>query len=261
MFDIPNAKWVRREELHSRSSSPDSPSSIDPDIESKLREHFEKNYLQIENETIDSQVTIEPHKNTDRDGEVDGFEFRLFSKSTLKAVTATNGIPTVSRVTIRSPSPVTGEPGFIHPRRPTSYYFTYALSEEEKLRLQASAVSGQDIFKEARRSWTGNQLPWRVTTLKVTAKISPTKFAETSEHSLPTKRKRDGKKRRIANRKRIALDKAKKAEASMSMQEKEATEKEKHTRKNREKKVKKKMKEKAKKLEKLAGEATWSIDF
>lgn len=189
------------------------------------------------------------------DDEAVEFEFRLFSKPAVKASTATDGIDTATRITIRSPSPIIGESGFIQPRRPESYYFKYILSEEEKQRLLASAVSGQDIVAESQRSWKGNELPWRVTTLRISTEIPLAGFAHTASRSMKARRKRDGKKTRIAIRKRVALDKAKKIEASKSLQEKEAAEREKRTRRNREKKVKKKMREKEKKSEKLAGNA------
>ena len=116
-------------------------------------------------------------------------------------------------------------------------------------------MSGQDIISESQRSWKGNELPWRVTTLRITTDIPLADFAHTASRGMGLKRRRDGKKRRIAIRKRAALDKAKKIEASKSLQEKEAAEREKRTRRNREKKVKKKMREKEKKSEKLADNA------
>ena len=62
-------------------------------------------------------------------------------------------------------------------------------------------------------------------------------------------RKRNGKKRRIAIRKKIAVVDAKLAIASMTKEEKDAAEQEKRTRRNREKKVKKKEKDKLKKIQ------------
>ena len=59
-----------------------------------------------------------------------------------------------------------------------------------------------------------------------------------------TRRKRCGKKRRIAIRKKTANKRERERIANMSKEEKELTEKVKRTRKNREKKIKKRQKEK-----------------
>ena len=68
-----------------------------------------------------------------------------------------------------------------------------------------------------------------------------------------TGRKRDGKKRRIAVRKKVAALRLKQEQEAMEKAAKEAAEKEKRTQRNREKKVKKKARDKAKKAS-VAGE-------
>lgn len=60
-------------------------------------------------------------------------------------------------------------------------------------------------------------------------------------------RKRNGKKRRVAVRKKAAIKEVREISARSSKAEAEAAEKEKRTRKNREKKVKKRQRDKLKK--------------
>lgn len=76
----------------------------------------------------------------------------------------------------------------------------------------------------------GFEMPWRVTILKSTGCIMATAISNTSQ-TITAKKKRIGKKRRIAIRKQ------------------KAAEREKRTRKNRDKKVKKRQKDKLKRSE------------
>jgi hypothetical protein len=114
--------------------------------------------------------------------------------------------------------------------------------------------------------WPGCALPWKVTTLtaagmkkEILVGHCPVTLAivEEKEH----KKKRKGKKSRIALRKKMQAAREKEAaKAKLAVKkaqlaaEKEEAEKEKRTRRNREKKVKKKAREKAKKLGEAAVE-------
>ena len=89
--------------------------------------------------------------STNEQGE-NGFEFRLFSTSTKER--ALGDLDNVAqRVNLKSPTPVTTEPGFVQPRRSDTYYFANKVSAEQKEDYERAAVSGEDVRKglEARQ--------------------------------------------------------------------------------------------------------------
>lgn len=137
-------------------------------------------------------------------------------------------------------------------KRPPSYYFAKRLDEKKEAELQAVAMDGETVKELAKLPWPGCALPWKVT------KISPAGLQKTVLVGHPTeviavteeasKRRRKGKKTRIALRKKLQAAKAKQEEREQLAKTKEESEQAKRTRRNREKKLKKKAKEKAKKL-------------
>ena len=193
----------------------------------------------------------------------DCFEFRLFSRPTWNPVPSNETAVAPVRIDIRSPSPDIREIGFLEPRRPDDYYFTNGSSEQERKQYQSVAVSGEDILRQTEARWVrfilaanvitnscqlqyGCALPWRVITVKNFQNLV-TSNKSTPNKSVSTKKTRQGKKRRILLRKRLALTAEKEAIARISKVGKEAAEREKKTRLNRAKKVRRKEKEKARK--------------
>lgn len=175
---------------------------------------------------------------TDEDAEL---EFCLFA-----GPSATASAP-VQKIRMRSPPPTEQNPGFMVPNRNMRYYFTGNLSPAHRTQFVQAAVTGEDIIKRAAVAWPGCALPWKM------IKISDPKFVQKVEDSKGaiigqgTKRKRAGKKARIARRKRAVAAKEKKELAERTAAEKEALERDKKTKKNREKKAKKRLRDKAKK--------------
>ncbi|MCJ1282408.1 hypothetical protein MMC26_001731 [Xylographa opegraphella] len=251
MLEVPNAKRVRRQDLYSTSTSPRS-SSPDQNVKALLKQQYESLH-QAPTGEASSEPLAEPEASrgsaldqTDADErEDDGYEFRLFAQSTIGTLSSKAEPTKPSRIVLRSPSPEVGQPGFIQPRRPDSYYFTTKATVEEESRYESAAVSGEAVQAEQLRRWPGCELSWRVRTIKLSSTGSTKLSAATSD--VPARKKQAGKKRRIVLRKRLVLEKAKKAALSMSKAEREAAEREKRTRRNREKKVKRKVKEKLKK--------------
>ncbi|MCJ1420949.1 hypothetical protein MMC32_007309 [Xylographa parallela] len=250
MFGVPNAKRVRREDLYSASASPRL-SSPDQDVKALLEQQYESLHHPPSREASSMPaVEIEPpHRDTpDRaspEEEEEAYEFRLFARPVIEFFSV-EGEPTkASRIILRSPSPVIGEPGFVQPRRPDSYYFTNKATVEEESRYESAALSGEAVRAEQSRRRPGCELAWRVMTIKLPS-IGSSKLSIVRS-DVQAAKKRAGKKRRIVLRKRLVLEQAKKAALSMSKVEREAAEREKRTRRNREKKVKKKVKEKLKK--------------
>jgi predicted ribosome quality control (RQC) complex YloA/Tae2 family protein len=137
-------------------------------------------------------------------------------------------------------------------KRPPSYYFAQGLDAKKKAELQAVAIDGETVKELAKLPWPGCALPWKVTRIspaglqKAVLVGHPTEIIAVTEEA--SKRRRKGKKTRIALRKKLQAAKAKQEEREQLAKTKEENEQAKRTRRNREKKLKKKAKEKAKKL-------------
>ncbi|KAK5132335.1 hypothetical protein LTR08_009170 [Meristemomyces frigidus] len=169
--------------------------------------------------------------------ENDELDFQLF---------ATNNSATepVSKVRLRSPTPATGEHGFVVPERGSAYYFAPAPDALTKGDYEISALSGADVLSNALSPHPGSAYPWKVTHLPLsslslaarTQAVAPIR----NESELQKKRTRPGKKSRIKVRIKLAASRT-------AAEIKETAEREKKIRRNREKKVKKKAREKAKK--------------
>ncbi|KAL9115275.1 MAG: hypothetical protein Q9187_007348 [Circinaria calcarea] len=243
---------VSRAELYPGSESSELHED-DRAVEESLQERYRQDYLSSAVDVTFDEGLERATNETDPGDEgergqegVEIFAFRLFSRSASKPSGSANNGNTPSRIDIRSPSPPVGEPGFIHPRRPDSYYFTGEADRVTMERFHASAVCGQDVLAELQRRWRGNELPWRVITWRTTgAPVAWKQNLSTAKGSGGGKRA--GKKKRIATRKKMALIQSQRTQATLSQQKKQAANREKRTRRNREKKVKKKERDKSKK--------------
>lgn len=175
------------------------------------------------------------------------FEFRLFS---------TGGAATVVLDPEEDGADEGGEGG-IASARPASFYLRGELSPEECSRFRRAAVGYGDVLRAAgQRAW-GLEVPWKVTHITVKSgrgpgnapaevQVSDGKVQCAAED--PRRRKRPGKKRRIALR---TKEKARREREEMLEKKKVTKEehlREKKKRLNREKKLKRKKKEKEKKL-------------
>ncbi|KAJ5720426.1 uncharacterized protein N7483_008360 [Penicillium malachiteum] len=270
MFDLPEAKRVRRNEVQSPASSR-SPSPVD---ESKLQDaHARLGKLLNLDDLIGPNVESENTSNGTQPGaneeEEQEFEFRLFSAPTKTPDTTQKpsdggdkaGSETQKlRIRVRSPTPGSGDPSegrFVKAFRGWQYYFSSSSlwnksevkSEDEadqtrkKEQFEDIAVTGEQMMSWAKsQPWPGCHLPWRVISLKRHQTKLPPKNKDVPvlpvyviEGALPSKspktRKKPGKKRRLILRKRAAaVETAKEADA------------EKRTRKNRERKLKRRQK-------------------
>ena len=135
---------VRRRDL--RSSSLESLSS-NASAQARLREKFINDY-EITSSNDLAQVDL-PHEDAKTQEDEEAFEFPLFSKSKSDP-SATN---VHSRVVIRSPTPISSEPGFVQPKRPDSYYFTFGPSREQRKQYDLVAVNGEDVLRERNVRW------------------------------------------------------------------------------------------------------------
>lgn len=192
------------------------------------------------------------------------FEFRLFS-------TAAGAASAPAKVVLSASDDedaAKGDGAFVQPVRPQSYYLAGEATPEQQERYRWAAVTAEDVAAGAsKRAW-GLEKPWRVVKISLSSRKPPSRFAglvagatTASEDAAGdgSKRKRPGKKRRIAVRIKARAEKEKQeaARARREAEEKQKISKEEHLlekkkRLNREKKLKRRAKEKEKKL--AAGE-------
>ncbi|KAK8200800.1 hypothetical protein M8818_006116 [Zalaria obscura] len=241
MFDLPEAKRVRRSDLDSpqssRSSSPDSA------VLDRLRASAQYDFV-----TVADPVSAD--KIEQDDGEEEELEFRLFAPTT---TTAQDEKP-AQVIRLRSPSLEATDPGFLNPLRDHSYYFTDDKDTAKTEEYAIAAVAGEDLLSRSHSHWPGCTYAWKVISIPAsqakTALTTSDVLTPASATFLPDaerKRTRLGKQGRIRKREKAAAAKAKKEEEAKSKEEKERAEREKRAKRNREKKFKKRARDKAKK--------------
>ncbi|PTB41970.1 uncharacterized protein TrAFT101_008927 [Trichoderma asperellum] len=268
MFEVPDAKRVRREDLQASDESSWSESEPDAELEARLNAQIARSLgldesafsapkpqitLPVvtkpqvvgkkEDEELDSDEESEPKTpaegsqvKEDGEDEDEVYAFRLFS--------AAGPAP---QVVLENTNRVVE--GKMIWGRPLSYYLVTDLSPEKKQQYEMAAVSGEDVIERSKgRAW-GLELPWRVQTIKVTRKAGRQK-GETVAHvedDQPAKRKRPGKKRRVAMRIKARAKAQAEEAAKQKMAEKEEHIKDKKKRLNRLKKLRRRAKKKTEK--------------
>ncbi|KAL8655950.1 MAG: hypothetical protein Q9226_002842 [Calogaya cf. arnoldii] len=234
MSEVQEAKCVRRSELRSRSTSLASASS--DELKQQWRRKLELAYKDASSEGLTTHgpngTTSEMLGNLNEEA----YEFHLFSRRSRPSTIST---PQPPKVQLRSPSPELKEPGFIRPTRSHDFYFTSAVTAEARRRFQDVAIEGEH---------PGSQLPWRLTTLPLSSHKQVHAALNLLDNTQAGKRKRPGKKRRIAVRTKIQALKKREEVVRLAEAEKAAFHMEKRSRRNREKKLKKR--EKARSLKK-----------
>ncbi|KAH8716946.1 hypothetical protein GQ44DRAFT_624449 [Phaeosphaeriaceae sp. PMI808] len=245
MFEQPNAKRVRREDLHSATVSPRS--TPDAKIEELLRSRVQDEFIF----TTAASDIADPSATKESDNEDEEAELRLFATPSSNALK-------VQKIRLSSPGAGDENPGFII-KKPRSYYFADEPTSDEETRLQAAAITGDAIMELSQQPWPGCALPWKVHTttpagLKKEVLIGHPPTLVTVEDSMQ-KHKRKSKKTRISIRKKLQATKHKREELAKLAKERQEADREKRTRRNREKKIKKKAKAQAKKLDGVEGTA------
>ncbi|KAJ8068756.1 hypothetical protein OCU04_002452 [Sclerotinia nivalis] len=245
MFDLPDAKRVRRSDLYIRSptSSPEPSSPIDPDASARFQEQLASLYGTVSPQPYATESALKsklsndaphsPRPDDDQDHEEE-FDFRLFSndkegKVILKEEIADEGV-------------------FIVKERNKSYYFTGPNEGKRKEEYAILAVSGENVLRGRDQRYWGWEVPWRVKVMKVGIdgqKMVGNNGLGISNNSNGAKRRKLGKKMRIIVRERRRKSQAQEEVMTKEKESKEEAERERRARKNREKKVKRKAKEKA----------------
>ncbi|KAL7816884.1 hypothetical protein V8C44DRAFT_321869 [Trichoderma aethiopicum] len=273
MFDLPDAKRVRREELHASDESSWSESEVDAELEARLNAQIAKSLgidesayrppqppttlpvLQRpqvsgkrEREALSSDSESEPGTPADDDStpideageaEDEGYAFRLFSTA-----------GPAPKVVLEDYDKVVE--GKLLRGRPLSYYMATEVSPQKKHEYEVAAVSGEDVLARSKVRHWGLELPWKVTSIKIIRKARPGKVAshaQSESEQQQAGRKRPGKKSRIAMRKKARAQAQAEEEAKKKMASKEEQIKEKKKRLNRLKKLRRRAQKKAEKGE------------
>ncbi|GAM82407.1 hypothetical protein ANO11243_003860 [Dothideomycetidae sp. 11243] len=232
MFALPNAKRVRRSDLHSPSSSRSSSPA------SAVLELFKSKDLDY----VVAEPAVTHLPPAPADYEEDEVEFQLFARP------AGSSAPTRTVIQLRSPSPVEGEDGVLGSGRPEEYYFRGELAPKLSAEYDAAALSGEHIRCLAELHRPGSVYSWKVTTLPA-SRLRPSTRMDTEMGDVVDegKRKRLGKKMRIKKRKALAAVAAKSVAEKEAKADKERADREKKAKRNRDKKFKKRARDKAKK--------------
>ncbi|KAK4177608.1 hypothetical protein QBC36DRAFT_326711 [Triangularia setosa] len=248
MFEVPDAKRVRREDLYSSSDEEDVRENGSSQEDADLLRQKLSSLLAInlavppQNETegdtsmVDAgQDQTQPLPENEANQEEE-FTFRLFSSApTQKVVLA----PKEDEI-------IASTEDIPFKERPLSYYIQKPLTPEEQEQIRHSALSGQDILALSKQRAWGLEVPWRVARIEIVASTKkpaqPTAGGKTIEEG-DKKKKRPGKKTRI----KFRINERKHKEEESKKLTKEEHLKEKKKRLNREKKLKRRQKEKAKK--------------
>ncbi|KAJ5959391.1 uncharacterized protein N7479_006541 [Penicillium vulpinum] len=276
MFDLPDAKRVRRDEMRSpatsRSPSPAPDDAAAQDAYARLGKLLNLDQLDTSEQT--NSQDNDPSQPAENEDEEQEFEFRLFSapakstedttkqsgKDTDEKSTEEKPAPTTQKLRIRlhSPTPGSGagtEGRFVKASRGWDYYFSTPSLQgtrseptaedeiriaEKKKQFEDVAVSGQHMLTWANSLvWPGCHLPWRVIHLK----RHQTKLPRPA-NSLPVYvvegapvSKSPLTRKKPGKKRRVQL--RKRAAAAQAAKENEA---EKRTRKNRERKLKRRQK-------------------
>ncbi|KAG6105611.1 hypothetical protein E4U14_005029 [Claviceps sp. LM454 group G7] len=257
MFDLPDAKRVRREDLDAstaQSWSDGAYDTIDTALEARLNAQIAKS-LGLDSPHDTSQEPPRPQisptlpraqsaaqDDEPRDNDAGEFEFRLFSSR----------LPT--KVTLEDDSATPQEGGLAHPR-PQSFYLANHIPPALQHEYRFAAVSGEDVLLQSHRPSWGMAYPWKVTRMVVTrrakgksgntsTRVDADADADTDMEGQKRQRKRPGKKKRIAERKKMqALEEKNQMETKRAL-DKEEQLKEKKKRLNRIKKLRKRAKNK-----------------
>ncbi|KAI1330154.1 hypothetical protein F5Y16DRAFT_47379 [Xylariaceae sp. FL0255] len=253
MFQNPEAKRVRREDLF-KSASSDESESEDEDAQAALRAQL-SGLFDLTFKSADSQpacVTNDDREEDQQQQQLDEetFTFRLFRDEEPAQTSA---------ILTRDEDLAQGDLGVIK-RRDISYYIASPPSPLLAARYRSSAVTAEYLRADAKagRRW-GLEKPWRVVHISNSAYSSAPATGKTSgDHNRKEdgtekkKRTRPGKKHRILQRQKEKAKHEREELAKQKAVEKETHIQEKKKRLNRERKLKRRAKEREKKKEALS---------
>ncbi|KFY86779.1 hypothetical protein V500_07410 [Pseudogymnoascus sp. VKM F-4518 (FW-2643)] len=277
MFDLPDAKRVRRDDLYNSDDGNEGTASpIDDTRARHLQDQLAQLYGPI---TVPSQDPVAPSETEPSidappgEAEDEAFEFRLFAPTTtavasdINPSSATDVAPTQRIILSNSDDEDLGDGAFTIPHRRLSWYIAAPATGRRKAEFEEAAVSTETVRRgRDQRAWALEK-PWRVTVIRTgSAPVSQSALAakpigvKAAEGDGKTKRTKPNKKQRIVVRIRErALSEKLEAERLRCAREQEekasrgAEDAEKRTARNRERKIKRREREKRKKAAAAAG--------
>ncbi|KAK7413460.1 hypothetical protein QQX98_007685 [Neonectria punicea] len=257
MFELPEAKRVRRADLNAWGDSAGSESDDDGcDVELQARLNaqiarslgLDESYGQArdlaatpahlpgrQSDRVDAKV--EANVKEEEDAGNEEFAFRLFSSTQPS-----------QKIVLEEDTGPKGDGGLVRPR-PLSYYMVTNLTPDQKHQYAFAAMSGDEVLAGSKdRAW-GLEVPWKVTKIAVTRKRKPGESTCMAEDEMARKKKpKPGKQQRILLRKRAKTDEERKQAEAQKLLQKEEHSKDKKKRMNRLKKLRKRAKNKEMKL-------------
>ncbi|KFY24574.1 hypothetical protein V493_05158 [Pseudogymnoascus sp. VKM F-4281 (FW-2241)] len=280
MFDLPDAKRVRRDDLYnSDDGNEDTASPIDDSRAKHLQDQLAQLYGPITippQDPIPPSVVAEPSVDAPPgEAEDEAFEFRLFAPTTTAIASNTDpsAIPEVTptqRVILsNSDDEDQGDGAFTIPHRRLSWYVAAAATGTRKAEFEKAAVSAETVrWGREQRAWALEK-PWRVTVIRTgstlitqSAVTLPPKSigVRAAEGRIKTKKTKPNKKRRIEVRirERVLSEKLEAERLRRAREEEEKATRgvedaEKRTARNRERKIKRREREKRKKAAAASG--------
>ncbi|KAF2971187.1 hypothetical protein GQX73_g2366 [Xylaria multiplex] len=246
MFELPEAKRVRRKDLYESGSdeaSSDEGGRHDLQAESAILGSAAKQHQSDQSEVQPQPQAPNPTGDVQREKEQpeeEAFTFRLFRDEA----------PTHTVILTHDEDPRSlGEGGFVVPSRPRSYYIASAPSKGKASEYHSVAVTAEYLLADAKRRRWGLEKPWRV--IHIIPDSSSKSIAGPTKEEDATgqkrKRTRPGKKHRILLRVREKAKREREEVAKKVLIDKEQHLQEKKKRLNRERKLKRRQKEREKK--------------
>ncbi|GKT49238.1 uncharacterized protein ColSpa_09419 [Colletotrichum spaethianum] len=246
MFELPDAKRVRREDLDASSEdeAADHDEQQDAELLAKLHARMagmldlsglDQAPTKTAADEDDAPMADGPAPETQGDDNgPEEFEFRLFTTTD----------PATKIALVDEDELALQGDGDMLRKRPLSYYIAGEPTAEAKAELAFAAVSGDEVLARAAQRWWGMEMPWRVTRVPGTSRKGPKTAAGEGEEEEAARRRRPGKKKRIALRVKERERKKKAEEQERAKMGKEEALKEKKKRLNRLKKLRKRAKAK-----------------
>lgn len=234
---------IRREDLDDSavdSCSDAADGTIDTDLQARLHAQIAKSLgldtQEASQKNPERQLSrplaqSRSRQTTGQDDHYDDpgeFDFRLFSSTA------------ATKVTLEDES-ATPKQGALAQPRPPSFYVVRSIPASLKSEYRFAAVSGEDVLLRSRRPLWGMAYPWKVTNITAFARRA-TKGEVCTPVEGERRRKRPGKKRRIADRQRVKAEREREETEKKRAVDKEEHLKEKKKRLNRLKKLRKRAK-------------------
>lgn len=152
---------MARADLKNEAFSEDD-DSVDIALEAQFRDFFEPQYVNGTSQSQDSDANrvadassglVEQNLNH----EDEAYSFRLFARP------GAPGLPEgeeqgLQKISLKSPSPASGKPGFVNTKRPATYYFTGETSAERAEQYRIASVSGEQLLQGLRTRWVCSPL-------------------------------------------------------------------------------------------------------